>query len=32
MKNVDKIIAKMVKEIPTTDCIAVDLLGATDIK
>lgn len=32
MKNVDKIIAKMVKEIPTTDCIAVDLFGATDIK
>lgn len=32
MKNVDKIIAKMVKEIPTTDCIAVDLLGAEDIK
>jgi len=32
MKNVTKIINKMVKEIPTTDCIAVDLLGATDIK
>lgn len=32
MKNVDKIIAKMVREIPTTDCIAVDLLGATDVK
>lgn len=32
MKNVDKIIAKMVKEIPTTDCIAVDLLGAEDVK
>lgn len=32
MKNVDKIMAKMVKEIPTTDCIAVDLFGATDIK
>lgn len=32
MKNVDKIIAKMVKEIPTTNCIAVDLFGATDIK
>ena len=32
MKNVDKIIAKMVKEIPTTDCIAVDLLGALTIK
>lgn len=32
MKNEDKILNKMIKEIPTTDCIAVDLLGAEDIK
>lgn len=32
MKNVDKIIAKMVKEVPTTNCIAVDLLGALTIQ
>lgn len=31
MKNVDKIFNKMVKEIPTTDCIAVDLHGAESI-
>lgn len=32
MKNEDKILHKMVKEIPTTDCIAVDLFGAESIK
>lgn len=32
MKNVDKIIAKMVKEVPTTNCVAVDLLGALTIQ
>lgn len=32
MKNIDKILAKMIKEIPTTECISIDLLGVTDIK